>query len=246
MNANQTAFLRNIRAALDTKGHQLASPGDLFLPVDDSAAVDRAINRSQEERLALAAVLHDNAAPLGLSVHPCASPMEAAACVAAIAGASEPEYGTAREIVIHDHPLLQTLPWASLASDHGLSLHSTRHGNPEVRRHTISAYIGITAAAWAIAESATIVQLTRPGQPRSTSLVPSIHIAVLPLANLVATLEEALALVRREPDVDSLVLISGPSKTADIEAHMVLGAHGPRAMHLILLTGTASTPTKTP
>jgi L-lactate dehydrogenase complex protein LldG len=60
----------------------------------------------------------------------------------------------------------------------------------------------------------------------------------------VATLEEALALVRREPEPDSLVLISGPSKTADIEAHMVLGAHGPRAMHLILLTGSTSTNNK--
>lgn len=240
MNANQTVFLQHIRTALDTDGARPACPEDLFLPLDDSAVVGRAINRSWEERLALLAPLHNNAAPLGLSVHTCASPIKAVACIAAIARANDPEYGTAREIVIHNHPLLQTLPWASLPSGHGLSLHCTRHGNPAVRRHTINAYIGITAPAWAIAESATIVQLTRPGQPRSTSLVPAIHIAVLHLANLVATLEEAIALVRREAEPDSLVFISGPSKTADIEAHMVLGAHGPRAMHLILLTEVPS------
>ena len=136
---------------------------------------------------------------------------------------------------MHDHPLLQALPLEPLLAKDSIVIHTTSSNDPEVRRHTINAYIGVTSATWAIAESATIVQLTRPGQPRSTSLVPSIHIAVLEFANLVATLTEAYALIRQEPDLESLVLISGPSKTADIEGSMVHGAHGPKAMHLIVL-----------
>ena len=53
---------------------------------------------------------------------------------------------------------------------------------------------------------------------------------------LVADLNEAFALLAREELPDSFVCISGPSKTADIEAHMVHGAHGPREVHLVLLS----------
>jgi L-lactate dehydrogenase complex protein LldG len=47
-------------------------------------------------------------------------------------------------------------------------------------------------------------------------------------------------MIRREQDLNSLTFISGPSKTADIEAHMVHGAHGPREMHVILLQAQPS------
>lgn len=87
--------------------------------------------------------------------------------------------------------------------------------------------------------AATIVQVTRPGRPRSTSLVPPIHIALLPFAHLLADLAEAYAMIRQEPDLASWELISGPSKTADIEACMVHDAHGPRALHLLVLDDRA-------
>jgi len=207
----------------------------LFAPADDAATLRAIAGRNRGEQLALLDQLRANAGPLGLKVQRCASLVEAAACIATIARHSEPEFGRTREIVRHDHPLLQALPLDQLLAGE-IDVHLTRHAAPSVRRHTLASYIGITAPDWAITESATLVQLTRPGQPRSTSLVPSIHIAVLPLSQLVVTLAEAYALLRREPDLDSLVLISGPSKTADIEACMVHGAHGPKAVHLIVVT----------
>ncbi|MBV5319332.1 MAG: LUD domain-containing protein, partial [Desulfobulbaceae bacterium] len=207
----------------------------LIASTDDEATLRTIASRSREDQLDLLRQLHDNAGVLGLKIHTCAALTAAAACIAAIARESAPEFSVTREIVCHDHPLLQALQLEHLLAGE-ITVHLTRQGDSEIRQHTQDSYIGVTAPAWGIAESATLVQLTRPGQPRSTSLVPSIHIAVLSLSRLVATLAEAYALIRREPKVDSLVFISGPSKTADIEACMVLGAHGPRAMHLIVVT----------
>lgn len=241
MQNNQTLFLERIRTALDAGNEHRTEKEELALPPDDAAIVHTITSRGREERLALLQQLTENGAALGLKVHICASRPDAAARIAAIAHDNEPEFGATREIVMHDHPLLHTLPLAPLLAPKGIGLHLTLDAGPEVRHHTVNAYIGITVAAWAIAESATIVQLTRPGQPRSTSLVPSLHIGVLPLSHLLATLDEAYALIRREPDLDSVVFISGPSKTADIEATMVYGAHGPKAMHLIVLTDEPAT-----
>ena len=66
--------------------------------------------------------------------------------------------------------------------------------------------------------------------------------ALLRRDNLVADLEEAYTLLREEGRLDSMVFISGPSKTADIEAQMVHGAHGPREVHLIILPSSAGPP----
>jgi L-lactate dehydrogenase complex protein LldG len=75
---------------------------------------------------------------------------------------------------------------------------------------------------------------TRPGQARTVSLLPSIHVAVIELNQIVADLKELYALLKWDPRARSegltncMTFISGPSKTADIEATMVHGAHGPR------------------
>ena len=83
----------------------------------------------------------------------------------------------------------------------------------------------------------------RPGQARSVSLVPSIHVAVITLDQIVRDLEELYALLRNDLGQSGeglgrcTTFISGPSKTADIELTMVHGAHGPRALHLFVITG---------
>lgn len=241
MESNQATFLARIRAALGKENEPQSAEKAGSSDPDHSVILQTLVDRSREEQLILLRQLIANAAALNLSVHSCASLAEAAACIGALARDSEPEFGTRREIIMHDHSLLRALDLEPLLVAQGCSLHLSRHADPEVRCHTQNAYIGITAPAWGIAESATLVQLTRPGQPRSTSLVPSIHIAVLALSRLVASLAEAYALIRREQDLDSLVFISGPSKTADIEAQMVHGAHGPRAMHLIVLLDAPDT-----
>ena len=236
MKPNRTAFLDRVRTAVQKTRDQGLPWEELIAPADDQPTLARLAGRDREQQTALLQQLIDNAAPLNLQVHTCATLPKAADCIAALARASKPEFHPEKSLLFHEHPLLRALAVDALLTEDHIPCHWTSRNNSEVRNHTLAASIGVTVADWGIAESATIVQLTRPGRPRSTSLVLSIHIAVLPLANLVADLAEAYALIRREQDLDSLVLISGPSKTADIEACMVFGAHGPRAMHLVVLT----------
>lgn len=97
--------------------------------------------------------------------------------------------------------------------------------------------VGITSCFCAIAETGTLLLLSGPATPASVSLLPETHIALVPAARVVATMEDAFALLRRErgqlPRAANFV--SGPSRTGDIEQTIVLGAHGPCRVHLIII-----------
>ena len=181
------------------------------------------------------ALFQHNAIPLNLHVHRCSDWQDAAATIAAIAQQAGLEFTAQKEIIAHDHPDLRQLDLGPLLAKQRIPFHLTSGNGAEIQKNTRNSFIGITAADWGVAESATLIQLTTEGRPRSTSLVPSIHIGVLPINRLLATLEQAYAMLMNIPLPDSFVFISGPSKTADIEAHMVHGAHGPKEMHTILV-----------
>jgi L-lactate dehydrogenase complex protein LldG len=99
--------------------------------------------------------------------------------------------------------------------------------------------VGITGAFCAIAETGTLMTLSGAERPPSVSLVPETHIAVLPAERIVRTMEEAWALLRRERPQNTMPravnFISGPSRTADIEQTLVLGAHGPYRVHILIV-----------
>ncbi len=89
-----------------------------------------------------------------------------------------------------------------------------------------SVAVGITGCTCAIAETGTLVLTTGAGRPMTASLLPKTHIAIVHPRQIVWTLEQALA----TPDVaDSAatVLVTGPSRTADIEMTLTIGVHGP-------------------
>jgi L-lactate dehydrogenase complex protein LldG len=96
--------------------------------------------------------------------------------------------------------------------------------------------VGITGAFCAIAETGTLLTLSGPDAPPSVSLLPETHIAVLRASRVVRSMEDAWALLRAERTMPRAVnFISGPSRTADIEQTVTLGAHGPYRVHIILL-----------
>lgn len=97
--------------------------------------------------------------------------------------------------------------------------------------------VGITGCFCAIAETGTLMLLSNPESPATISLLPETHIALVPAARLVATMEEAFSLLRAEiGDLPRAVnFVSGPSRTGDIEQTIVLGAHGPCRVHLVLI-----------
>ena len=107
----------------------------------------------------------------------------------------------------------------------------------EVRPANGSDLVGITGAFCAIAETGTLVMLSGKDTPASTSLLPETHVAVVDTTRIVKGMEEAWVLLRRECATmpRAVNFISGPSRTADIEQTIVLGAHGPYRVHILIV-----------
>jgi len=97
--------------------------------------------------------------------------------------------------------------------------------------------LGITGCFCAIAETGTLVFVTGRATPTATALLPDTHVAVVRADRIVPGMEEAFALVRNEHDVipRGVNMISGPSRTGDIEQTIVLGAHGPYRVHILVV-----------
>ncbi len=97
--------------------------------------------------------------------------------------------------------------------------------------------VGITGALCAIAETGTLVLLSGKNTPPATSLLPETHVAVVRISRIVKNMEEAWGLLRGEYPVmpRAVNFVSGPSRTADIEQTVTLGAHGPYRVHIVLV-----------
>lgn len=97
--------------------------------------------------------------------------------------------------------------------------------------------VGITGAFCAIAETGTLMTVSGAATPAAASLLPETHVAVLHAARIVRGMEEAWDLMRAElgHPPRAVNFISGPSRTADIEQTVTLGAHGPYRVHIVIV-----------
>ena len=126
------------------------------------------------------------------------------------------------------------------AGGDGLELTSIRldeSGQNDLRVAIAAAEVGLTEAEYGVAESGTLVLLHRPGQGRAISLLPPVHVAVVRAADLLpdlAALFRRLATDPRYP-ASAVTLITGPSRTGDIEFVITKGVHGPREVHIVLV-----------
>jgi L-lactate dehydrogenase complex protein LldG len=107
----------------------------------------------------------------------------------------------------------------------------------EARPTTGNDRLGITGVFCGIAETGTLVILSGADSPTATTLLTDTHVAVVRSERIVAGMEEAFALIARERGSmpRAVNLISGPSRTGDIEQTIVLGAHGPSRVHILLV-----------
>ena len=95
---------------------------------------------------------------------------------------------------------------------------------------------GITHCAGAIADTGTLVLLPDGGEPRTLSLVPPCHIALLAASTIADNLAGLVAAGRWQQAMPTnLLLVSGPSKTADIQQTLAYGAHGPSRLLVVLV-----------
>ena len=130
------------------------------------------------------------------------------------------------DIVIAPHPELQAIPWDSRPLLH------LREGRAEA-----SDLVSLQHAFAAIAETGTLMLPSAPERPTTLNLLADTEIAVLHTSRLVGAYEEAWDLLRSERGgmPRNVMLVTGPSRSADIEQTLELGAHGPRRLHVVLV-----------
>jgi len=130
------------------------------------------------------------------------------------------------EIAIAPHPELRAMPWGDRP------LLRLREGRAEA-----SDAVSVQHAFAAIAETGTLMLPSVPERPTTLNLLPDTAIVVLPAERLVGAYEEAWDLLRNELGSmpRNVMLVTGPSRSADIEQALELGAHGPRRLHIVLV-----------
>jgi len=100
--------------------------------------------------------------------------------------------------------------------------------------------LGITGVNAALAATGSLVLSSGKGRFRSTSLLPPVHIAVVSQSQILPDLESWFEHQRKTKlknlrKASNIVIISGPSRTADINMELIMGMHGPRELHIILI-----------
>jgi L-lactate utilization protein LutC len=143
-----------------------------------------------------------------------------------------------QRVLLGRGPIVDLLDMATAAQQRGLEVNVVDSLVAATQRDVFfQADIGISGAAYAIAETGTLVMASRPADPRSLSLLPPVHVAVIGRSQLLPDLFDLFAGL--EPGNANLPaclsLITGPSKTGDIELKLVTGVHGPGELHVIVI-----------
>lgn len=112
----------------------------------------------------------------------------------------------------------------------------------ELRRAFIEADVGVSGANFAVAETGTLVIVSNEGNARLVTTLPPVHIALVSAEKFVETLEQATTLLKALITGSSglkltsyVSYITGPSKTTDIEKELIVGVHGPREVHIVVV-----------
>jgi L-lactate dehydrogenase complex protein LldG len=138
-----------------------------------------------------------------------------------------------RDAVASNHPFLKACGVPSLPG-----VRSGITDQQDWRNACAAAAVGITSAYCLLADTGSIALLSSPQEPRLLSLLPPVHVAIVHQARLLNNLDEMLSLNPRPVDSSSaLVLVTGPSRTGDIEQFLVRGVHGPATVHVLLVRG---------
>jgi L-lactate dehydrogenase complex protein LldG len=102
------------------------------------------------------------------------------------------------------------------------------------RERAVNARIGISQVDWALADTGTLVQDATSIDKRLVSTLPEIHIALLPSNSLLPDMTALLEKLSPQ-QMNYIAMITGPSRTADIERVLTIGVHGPKRLIIILV-----------
>jgi L-lactate dehydrogenase complex protein LldG len=123
--------------------------------------------------------------------------------------------------------------WESLTNDYPLAEAFAEAGiriDPDISK----AQAGITGASAGVAETGSIILASSPDRPGKTSLLPSVHIVILENNRIYENLPQVIEL-EEVREASAVTIVSGPSRTADIEMTLTIGVHGPGEVIVFLL-----------
>jgi len=93
---------------------------------------------------------------------------------------------------------------------------------------------GVSTALYGLADTGSVVLAAAPDEPRSRSLLPDVHVTMLAEDRILPGLDELFATLGADLP-SALAIVTGPSRSADIEQKLAVGVHGPREVHVVLL-----------
>lgn len=216
MKAARDRVLANIRAGLNRKeplaesvtavlDARLERPRANVKPAVDGDAVERFVTKVE-------------------SVHGAVVRVAALDKVSEAVEAHLEEHGLSPDLVVAPDPALEEIPWSNR-----FAIERRPAGGDD--------RVSVTGAFAGIAETGTLVLLSGPESPTTLNFLPDDHIVVLRSDRIVTHMEDAWARLRKERGKmpRTVNLITGPSKTADVEQTIQEGAHGPRRLRVVLV-----------
>ncbi len=222
--SHQHSVLDDVRGALGRRATLAPSPLEAF--VESAAGTDgvEIIERFVQEATAVGAQVHR------LSGEPQLVEKILEIC------AHQPG-----EIALSVAPLFGNTDVRSELGARGLSIFAgNQSGHEQTVAGLASCAVGVTSADYAIAETGTVVLSSDEPDALLVSLLPPLHIALVRSEQIIATMDEALARIGRErmgqsSSTCSVTLITGPSRTSDVELVLSIGVHGPKELHVIII-----------
>jgi L-lactate utilization protein LutC len=239
--ASRDDFFRTVRQALGHGEGRTPAPSATALSrskADVDADARRVREVMQRDAVPLLAKLAETAGQNGWKVFRAPSLDAAADYVRDVVRELE-----ARSAVRTEHDVLNRMKLDLRLADTGLALQVMAQGfgldRAALRQKAIEANLGITGADYAIAETGSCVLIPRQGVSRIASLVPPVHVAVVERGQVLPSLDDLFTL-RRDDFLDGSLgsymnIISGPSRSADIEYTLITGVHGPGEVHMVLV-----------
>ena len=228
---SQEAFLTTVRRSLGRAG-TTAPPSNGATPAETDSSIPPQtpdINREQ---------LISRFAEEVKKVHGVVTRVSGQDELSALLGALIEEKGI-RKIVRWDTAALSILDPALTnagANVISINLNDDETSRPDLRSAIIRADMGLTEVDYAVADIGSLVLHASGPQSRLVSVLPPIHVAVVSSDKIVASLAHLLPLLNSSDRLPSAVsLVTGPSRTADIETIRTVGIHGPIELHVVIL-----------
>jgi len=145
------------------------------------------------------------------------------------------------EVAISGAELFREMDLPGNLAARGLSIFADHEADHErLSARLAKCVVGVTAADYAIAETGTLVLSSDEQNALLVSLLPPIHIAVVRSEQMIASIDQAISRINNErmtraDPTRSISMITGPSRTSDVELVLSIGVHGPKELHVIIL-----------